>query len=60
MDVHNHVAGGVANGRVQVSGGIIEQPQGFVICFDDDLGLGCSDGTKDNEHSDVDSDRIVE
>ena len=33
VDVQDHVAGRVANGNVRVRGGIIEQPQGFVICF---------------------------
>ena len=33
MDVQDHVAGGVANGRFRVSGGIVDQPQDFVVCF---------------------------
>ena len=60
MDVQDYVAGRVANGRVRVRGGIIEQPQGFVICFVGALGLGCSDGTKGDNHGDVDGDSIVE
>ena len=60
VDVQYHVAGGVANGRFWVSGGIVEQPQGFVVCFVGALGLGCSDGTEGDEHGDVDGDLIVE
>ena len=60
VDMQDHVADGVANGRVRVCGGIIEQPQGFVICFFGALGLSFSDGTKGNEHGDVDSNCIVE
>ena len=60
MGVQDHVFGGVANGCIRVSGKIVEQYQGFVVCFFGALGLGCSDGTKGNEHGDVDSDRIVE
>ena len=33
VDVQDHFSGGVANGRVRVSGGIVEQPQGFVVFF---------------------------
>ena len=33
VDVQYYVAGGVANGHVRVRGGIIEQSQGFFICF---------------------------
>ena len=43
VDVQDHVAGGVENVRVRVRGGIIEQPQDFIICSVDALGLGCSD-----------------
>ena len=60
MDMQDHVAGRAANGRVRVRGGIIEQPQDFVICVVSVLGLGCSNGTKGNEHGDVDGDHIVE
>ena len=37
VDMQDHVAGGVANGRVRVSGNIIDQPQVFVIFFVGDL-----------------------
>ena len=60
VDMQGNVSGGVADGRVRVRGGIIEQPQGFVICFVGALGLGCSDGTKGDDHGDVDGDSIVE
>ena len=60
VDVQDHVAGGVANCHVRVCGGIIEQPQGFIICVVGTLGLGCSDGTKGDGHGDVGGDRIVE
>ena len=56
MDMQDHVAGRVANDRVRVRGGIIDQPQDFVICFVGVLGLGCSDGTEGDEHVDVDDD----
>ena len=59
VDVQDHVADGVANGRVWVRGGIIEQLQGFVICFVGDLGLGSNDGTQGDENGDVDGDHIV-
>ena len=59
VDMQDHVAGGVANGCVWVRGCIIEQPQGFVICFVSALGLGCSDGTEGDEHGDVDGNCIV-
>ena len=60
LDMQDHVAGGVVNGRVQVSGGIVEQPQGFVVCFFCALGLDCSDRDKGDEHGDVDGNCIVE
>ena len=43
VDVQGNVSGGVADGRVRVRGGIIEQPQDFIICSVDALGLGCRD-----------------
>ena len=55
-----HVAGRVANGCVQVRNGIVDQPQGFVVCFFCALGLGCSNGTKGDKHGDVDGNHIVE
>ena len=60
MDVQDHVAVGVANGRVRVRGGIIEQPQGFFKSFFGALGLVCSYGTEGDEHGDVNGDRIIE
>ena len=60
VDMQDHVTGGVANGRVRVSDSIVEQPQGFVMCFVGSLGLGCSDRTKGDEHGDVDSYFILE
>ena len=60
VDVQDHVAIGVANDRIQVCGSIIEQPQGFVICFVGALVLGCSVGTEGDKYGDVDGDRIVE
>ena len=60
MDVQYHVAVGAANGRVQVRGSIIEKPQGFVVCFVGDLGLGCIDGTKGNDNGDVNGDCVAE
>ena len=60
VDVQDYVAGTVANGCIQVTGGIVEKPQGFVVCFVGALGLGCSDGTDGGEHGDVDGDHIVE
>ena len=60
VDVQDHVAGGVANVRVRMNGGIVDQQQGFVVCFVSALGLGCSDGTKGDEHGDVNGDRMVE
>ena len=60
MDVQDHVSGEEANGRVRVSGGMVDQPQVFVVCFVGALGLGCSSGTKGDEHGDVDGNHIVE
>ena len=60
VDVQDHVADGVANSRVRVRGGIIEQTPGFVICFLGALGLGCSDGTKGDKHGDVNGHLIIE
>ena len=60
VDVQDHVAGGVANGRVRVSGSIVDQLQGFVLCFVGSLGLGCSNGTEGDKNGDVDGDHIVE
>ena len=60
MDVQCHVTGGVANGCVRVSGGIVDQPQGFVVCFVGALRLGCSNGTEGDKHGDVNIDHIVE
>ena len=50
----------ISNGCVQVGDGIVEQPKGFVVGFIGDLGLGGSDGTKGEEHVDVDGNHIVE
>ena len=60
MDMQDHVSGEVANGRVRVSGGMVDQPQVFVVCFVGALGLGCSSGTKGDEQGDVDGNHIVE
>ena len=60
VDVQDYVAGRVASGRVRVRGGIIDQPQGFVICFVGALGLGCSNGTEGDEHGDVNGNHIIE
>ena len=60
VDVQDHVAGGEANGCVRVRGGIIEQPQGFVISFFGALGLGFSNRTKGDNHGDVGSDSKVD
>ena len=60
VDVQDHVAGRVANGRVRVRGSIIEQPQGLVIYFVGDLGLGCCDGAEGDEHGDNDGNRILD
>ena len=43
VDLQGHVAGGVANGRVWVSGGILLQPQDFIVCFVGELGLCCTE-----------------
>ena len=43
-----------------MSGGIFEQPRGFIISFVGALGLGCSNGTESDEHGDVNGDCIVE
>ena len=60
VDVQDCVAGTVANGCIQVTGGIVEKPQGFVVCFVGALGLGCSNGIEGSEHGDVDGNCIVE
>ena len=60
VDVQDHVAGRLANGHVRVIAGIVEEPQGFIVCFVGAMGLGCSDGTKGDEHGDIESNHIVE
>ena len=60
MDVQDHLSGGVVNVCIRASGGVVEQPKGFIACFVGALDFCCSIGTKGDKHGDVDSDHIVE
>ena len=60
MDVEDHVAGNVHDGGIWVRGGVVEEPDYFVVSLLSGFGLGGCNGAESDEHGRVDGHGIVE
>ena len=60
VDVEDHVASCVADGCVWVGGGVVQDPEDFVICVVCGFGLLGGNGSKCNQHCQIGGDGIIQ
>ena len=60
MDVEDHVTSCVADGWVQMGGGVVQDPEDFVVGVVRGFGLLGSDGSKCDQHRLIDGDGITQ
>ena len=60
MHIEDHVTSAIANIGIGVQGGIIEQPDDFVLCGSGGFGLLGGNGDEEKEHGQVNDNGVVE
>ena len=60
MDVEKHVASCVADGCVRMGGGVVNEPEEFVVGVVRGFGMLGGDGSNCDQHPWIDSDGIIQ
>ena len=60
MDVEKHVASCVADGCVRMGGGVVNEPEEFVVGVVRGFGMLGGDGSNCDQHRRIDSDGIIQ
>ena len=59
MDVQDHVARRIADGRIRIGRGVVEEPNDLIVGLLGGLGFLCGNGAECNRHGGFDGNGIV-